>query len=37
MEDCAPSVFLRNSVYVALYLCFRLCIFDRLILEEYVS
>jgi hypothetical protein len=36
MENCAPSTFLRNWALVALYLCFRFHIFDRLILEEYV-
>jgi hypothetical protein len=37
MEDCAPSIFLRSWVLVASHLCFRFCIFDRLVLEEYVS
>jgi hypothetical protein len=33
MEDCAPFAFIRSWV---IYLCFRFCIFDILILEEYV-
>jgi hypothetical protein len=37
MEDCAPSIFLRSWVLVVLYLCSRFCIFDRLVLEKYVS
>jgi hypothetical protein len=37
MEDYAPSVFLRNGALVASYLCFRFCIFNRPILEKYVS
>jgi hypothetical protein len=37
MEDYAPSIFLRNWALVASYLCSRFCIFDRPILEEYVS
>jgi hypothetical protein len=37
MEDCAPSIFLGSWALVALYLCSRFCIFDRPILEEYVS
>jgi hypothetical protein len=37
MEDCAPFVFLGNWALVALYLCFRFCIFNKPILEEYVS
>jgi hypothetical protein len=37
MEDCAPSTFLGSWALVALYLGFRFCIFDRPILEEYVS
>jgi hypothetical protein len=37
MEDCAPSIFLGNWALVAPYLCFRFCIFDRPILEKYVS
>jgi hypothetical protein len=37
MEDCAPSTFLGNWDLVAPYLCSRFCIFNRPILEEYVS
>jgi hypothetical protein len=37
MEDCALSAFLKNGVLVASYLCSRFHIFDRLVLEEYVS
>jgi hypothetical protein len=37
MEDCAPSILLGSWVLVALYLCSRFCIFDKLVLEEYVS
>jgi hypothetical protein len=37
MEDCALSTFLGNWALVALYLCFRFHIFDRSILEKYVS
>jgi hypothetical protein len=37
MEDCAPSIFIGNWVLVALYLYSRFHIFDRPILEEYVS
>jgi hypothetical protein len=37
MEDYAPFAFLGNWVLVVPYLCFRFCIFDRPILEEYVS
>ncbi len=36
MEDCAPSIFLGSWAFVASYLCFRFCIFDKLVLEEYV-
>ncbi len=36
MEDCAQSNFLGSCVLVILYLCFRFCIFDKPILEEYV-
>jgi len=35
MEDCAPTTFLRNWVLVALYLCFRFCIFNKPVLEKY--
>jgi len=35
MKDYAPSVFLKSWLMVVPYLCFRFCIFDRLILEEY--
>jgi hypothetical protein len=32
MEDCASSiVLLRSWVLVALYLCFKFCIFDKLV------
>jgi hypothetical protein len=34
MDDCAPSIFLRNWVLVVMYLCFRFHIFNRPILEE---
>ncbi len=37
MEDCAPSIFLRNWALVAPYFYFRFCIFDKPVLEEYVS
>ncbi len=37
MEDCAPFVFLGSWVLVAPYLCSRFHIFNRPILEEYVS
>ncbi len=37
MKECAPFSFLRNWALVALYLCFKFCIFDRPILEKYVS
>jgi hypothetical protein len=37
MEDYAPSAFLGGWALVALYLCSRFRIFDRPILEEYVS
>ncbi len=33
MEDCAPSIFLRNWTLVVSYLCFMFCIFDRPIFE----
>jgi len=36
-EDCAPFVFLGNWVLVALYLCYRFRIFNRPVLEVYVS
>jgi hypothetical protein len=32
-----PHLLLVNWALVASYLCFRFCIFDRPILEEYVS
>jgi hypothetical protein len=37
MEDCALSVFFKSWALVVLYLCSRFCIFDKLVLEEYVS
>jgi hypothetical protein len=37
MEDCASFAFLRCWVLVTSYFCSRICIFNRLILEEYVS
>jgi len=37
MEDCAASIFLKSWVLVALYLCIKFRIFDKLILKEYVS
>jgi hypothetical protein len=36
MEDCAPFAFLKSWVRVAMYLCFRFLIFDRLVVEDYV-
>jgi hypothetical protein len=29
MEDCAPFAFLMNWALVALYSCFRFCIFNK--------
>ncbi len=37
MEDCVASTFLRSWVLVVSYLCSRFHIFDRPILEKYVS
>jgi hypothetical protein len=37
MEDYAPFTFIGSWAFVASYLCFRFCIFDRLVLEEYIS
>ncbi len=37
MEDCDPFAFLRNWVLMVSYLCSRFRIFDRPILEDYVS
>jgi hypothetical protein len=37
MEDYAPSNFLGNWVLVVPYLCSKFRIFDKPILEEYVS
>jgi hypothetical protein len=37
MEDCAPSVFLGSWVLMFPYLCYKFYIFDRPVLEEYVS
>jgi hypothetical protein len=37
MEDYVPFAFLGNWALVALYSCFRFSIFDKPILEEYVS
>jgi hypothetical protein len=37
MEDCAPFVFLGSWDLVAPYLCYKFHIFDRFILEEFVS
>jgi len=37
MEDYASFDYLRNWAIMVPYLCFRFCIFDRPILEEYVS
>ncbi len=37
MEDCAPSTFLINRVIMVLYVCSMFHIFDRPILEKYVS
>jgi hypothetical protein len=36
MEDCVAFVFLRSWALVVPYLCSTFCIFDRLVLEEYV-
>ncbi len=36
MEDCAPSTFLGSWVLVALYLCSKFRILDKLVLEVYV-
>jgi hypothetical protein len=36
MEGYAPFAFLSSWVLVVSYLCFRFCVFDRPILEEYV-
>jgi hypothetical protein len=37
IKDYAPFVFMGSWVLVAPYLCFRFCIFDRPVLEEYIS
>jgi hypothetical protein len=37
MEDYAPSTFLGCWALVALYLCSKFRVFDRPVLEEYVS
>jgi hypothetical protein len=37
MEDCAAFVFIRIWFLVAPYLCYKLRIFNRLVLKEYVS
>ncbi len=37
MEDYAPSAFLGSWVLVVSYLCYRFHIFDKPILEDYVS
>jgi hypothetical protein len=37
MEHCAPFVFLGNWVLMVSHLCFRFHIFNRHVLEEYVS
>jgi hypothetical protein len=37
MEDCAPSTFLKSWALVASYLCSRFNIFDKFVMEEYVS
>jgi hypothetical protein len=36
VKDCAPSTFLKSMTIMALYVCFMFCIFNRLVLEEYV-
>jgi hypothetical protein len=36
MEDFAPSTFLGSWVLMVSYLCFKFCIFNRPVLEEYV-
>jgi hypothetical protein len=36
MEDCAPSIFLKNWALMVSYLCFKFHIFYRPILELYV-
>jgi len=37
MEDRAPFAFLGSWALVALYLCCRFRIFNKLVLEDYVS
>jgi hypothetical protein len=37
MKDCAPFTFLGSWALVAPFLCLRFLIFDKLVLEEYVS
>jgi len=37
MKDCVSFVFLVSWALVILYLWSRFCIFNRLVLEEYVS
>jgi hypothetical protein len=37
MEDCAPFVFLKSWVLVVPYLCFRFHIFNKHVLDKYVS
>jgi len=37
MEECAPFAFIGSWALVVPYLCFRFHIFDRPILEKYVS
>jgi hypothetical protein len=36
MDNCAPFVFLGSWALVISYVCFRFCIFNILVLEEYV-
>jgi len=37
MEDCALFAFLKSWVLMASYLCSRFRIFDKLVLEKYIS
>jgi hypothetical protein len=37
MQDCAPFVVLGNWALLVPFLWVRFCIFDRLVLDEFVS
>jgi hypothetical protein len=37
MVECVPSTFLVSYILVALYLCSGFFMFNRLVLEKYVS